>query len=185
MSTLDPHAPYTLDTRELGRRPGTSQRVRRSVPAPDGLTVGLAQVDPTAELDVDVLLESVMEGVLVSLRCRVPYSGECARCLDPVSGVVEVDARELFAYDDHETDDETALLDGDFADLQPMLRDAVVLSLPGTVLCRDDCPGLCARCGARLADDPDHTHDDTVDPRWAALSVLADPTPTPPSNKEH
>jgi uncharacterized protein len=185
MSTLDPHAPYTLDTRELGRRPGTSQRVRRAMPAPDGMAVGLARVDPEGELDVEILLEAVMEGVLITLRCRVPYTGECARCLDPVSGAVEVDARELFAHDDRENDDETAVLDGDFADVEPMLRDAVVLALPGTVLCREDCPGLCPRCGARFADDPEHAHDEAVDPRWVALSVLADPTMTPPNDEEH
>ena len=58
------------------------------------------------------------------------------------------------------------------ADLEPVLRDAVVLALPFQPLCRDDCPGLCAECGARLADDPDHGHGDAVDPRWAALQGL-------------
>ena len=62
-------------------------------------------------------------------------------------------------------------LEGDLIDLEPVLRDAVVLALPLRPLCRDDCPGLCAECGARLADDPDHGHE-TVDPRWAALQGL-------------
>ena len=52
-----------------------------------------------------------------------------------------------------------------------MLHDAVVLALPLQPLCRDDCPGLCATCGARLADDPEHHHD-KVDPRWAGLQDL-------------
>jgi uncharacterized protein len=53
-----------------------------------------------------------------------------------------------------------------------LLRDAVVLALPFQPLCQDDCPGLCVECGARLADDPGHQHDEPVDPRWAALQGL-------------
>ena len=63
-------------------------------------------------------------------------------------------------------------LEDDLVDLEPLLRDAVVLALPFQPLCQDDCPGLCAECGARLADDPDHAHDEPVDPRWAALAQL-------------
>ncbi len=56
-------------------------------------------------------------------------------------------------------------------DLEPVLRDAVVLSLPMQPVCREDCAGLCAECGANLNDDPDHHHD-AVDIRWAALQGL-------------
>ena len=95
---------------------------------------------------------------------------------------------ELFVYDDsddrsHHGDDEDAdvsRLEGDLIDLEPLLRDAVVLALPYQPLCREDCPGLCVECGARLADDPEHRHDAAVDPRWAALGnvVVADPSTT-------
>jgi len=82
-------------------------------------------------------------------------------------------------YDDREVDPDEELevskLQDDLVDLEPLLRDAVVLALPFQPLCQDDCPGLCAECGARLADDPDHTHGEPVDPRWAALSALTEP----------
>jgi len=82
-------------------------------------------------------------------------------------------------YDDREVDPDEELevskLQDDLVDLEPLLRDAVVLALPFQPLCEDDCPGLCAECGARLADDPDHGHDAPVDPRWTALSALAEP----------
>jgi uncharacterized protein len=84
--------------------------------------------------------------------------------------------QELFLYDDDqepsEEDDEVSMLEGDLLDLEPLLRDAVVLALPFQPLCRDDCPGLCAECGARLADDPDHAHEAAIDPRWASLAPL-------------
>jgi uncharacterized protein len=82
-------------------------------------------------------------------------------------------------YDDREVDPDEELevskLQDDLVDLEPLLRDAVVLALPFQPLCEDDCPGLCVECGARLADDPDHTHGEPVDPRWAALATLTEP----------
>ncbi len=70
-------------------------------------------------------------------------------------------------------DGEERFLDGDFLDLEPAFRDAVVLALPLSPLCRDDCPGLCAECGAKLADvGPEHGHGDKVDPRWGLLAKL-------------
>jgi uncharacterized protein len=78
-------------------------------------------------------------------------------------------------YDEHEEHDEVRYLDGDLLDLEPAFRDAVVLALPMSPLCREDCPGLCAECGAPLADaGPGHRHDEAVDPRWAALQQLGD-----------
>ena len=77
--------------------------------------------------------------------------------------------------DSAEPDDEELSLDGDLLDLEPVLRDAVVLALPMSPLCREDCPGLCVECGVRLDDaGPDHRHSDALDPRWAALRQLED-----------
>ena len=90
---------------------------------------------------------------------------------------VEVDVQELFVHDasseaGYDDDDEVSLLQGDLIDLEPVLRDDVVLDLPFQPLCTPDCAGLCPVCGARLDDDPGHHHDADVDPRWAALGAL-------------
>jgi uncharacterized protein len=83
-------------------------------------------------------------------------------------------SREWFD-EDTEQDDEERFLDGDLLDLEPVLRDAVVLALPMSPLCREDCPGLCIECGVPLDDaGPGHRHDDSPDPRWAALEQLGD-----------
>ncbi len=179
MTTLDAHAPFVLDTHELGRRPGTSLRVHAVLPAPEGLTVGLASVPESVELDCRVQLEAVMEGVYVGLATTVPVVAECARCLDPISTTVTVDLHELYVYDAADADEDTLTMDGDLLDLEPALRDAIALALPATVVCDPDCPGLCPDCGARLADDPDHSHDRPIDPRWSALtSALTETTTT-------
>ncbi len=163
-----------LDIHELARRPGSMKRVHLAVPAPADLGIeGVVGVPEGARIELDLRLESVLEGVLVSGTARAPFTGVCVRCLDPVGGDVVADVQELFAYDDPENvpGDDDLVVEGELIDLEQPVRDAVVLGLPSAPVCRDDCPGLCATCGARLAEDPAHTHD-TTDPRWAALAGL-------------
>jgi uncharacterized protein len=168
-----------LDTRELGRRPGSQREVSLTVQAPADLGIEVLGVPEGSQVELDLRLEAVMEGVLVTGTARAGLEGECARCLEPISDEIEVRFQELFVYDDRDVDPdeelEVSTLQHDLVDLEPLLRDAVVLALPFQPLCQDDCPGLCPECGARLADDPDHGHDEPVDPRWAALSALTEP----------
>jgi uncharacterized protein len=125
--------------------------------------------------EVSVLLESVHEGVLATGTATVQLAGECARCLDPIGAPLEVELQELFVYPESDAgEDEVSRLEGDLLDLEQVLREAVVLALPFRPVCREDCPGLCADCGARLADEPGHSHAETIDPRWAALRALTD-----------
>jgi uncharacterized protein len=180
--TLDPRAPLVLDTRELGRRPGSQRTLNFSAEAPADLGIEILGVPEGSPVELDLRLEAVMEGVLVTGTATADLEGECARCLEPIEDSVEVELQELFLYDDQvgpdeESDDlDVGRLQGDLIDLEPVLRDAVVLALPFQPLCQDDCPGLCVECGARLADDPDHRHVEPGDPRWAALGRLAVPT---------
>lgn len=181
-----------FDTRDLGRRPGTLKRLTREVPAPKDLgneVVGVPEGDP---VELELRLESVMEGVLVTGTARARATGECVRCLEPLGQELRVDFQELYSYpetdargrvargggsaadaEEADAEEETLYLEDDMFDLEPELRDAVVLALPLQPVCREDCPGLCPDCGARLADDPDHRHD-VVDARWAALQGLAE-----------
>ncbi len=177
---LNPRSPLVLDTKDLPRRPGAMRAVERSAPAPADLGLALVGVPRDAELDLKLRLESVSEGVLVSGRVTAPVRGECGRCLRPISDTVDVSIQELYAYEHSATvettdEDEVGRLQGDLIDLEPALRNAVVLALPNHPLCREDCPGLCPRCGVPLDELPgDHRHEQ-VDPRWAALSKLKIP----------
>jgi uncharacterized protein len=174
---LNPRSPLVLDTRELPRRPGALRTVGRTVPAPGGLGLELIGVPTGADLVLDLRLESVSEGVLVSGTVTGPVEGECGRCLRPIGFSLEVPVQELFAYAHSTTDettdeDEVGRLQDDLIDLEPTLRDAVVLALPTNPLCREDCPGLCPECGVPRDELPaDHSHEQ-VDPRWAALSQM-------------
>jgi uncharacterized protein len=178
---LDPRAPLVLDTRDLGRRPGAERTVSVTAPAPADLGIEVLGVPEGSAVRFDLRLEAVVEGVLVTGRAHAELTGECVRCLDDIRRGIDADLCELYLYDDPERhgageadpeDGETSRMEGDLLDLEPLLRDAVVLALPFQPTCTEDCPGLCVECGARLADDPGHTHEAAVDPRWAALHRL-------------
>jgi uncharacterized protein len=158
-TSLDTRNPWVIDTRELGRRAGLSSNVRRKAPVGPALGVPEVIVVPAgAEIELDVLLESVVEGVLV-------------------------------AYPDSATDattdeDEVARLIDNRIDLEPVVRDALVLALPQVPLCSEDCQGLCPECGGKWADlEPRHGHE-TIDPRWAALVERFDDAPAGGSDQE-
>jgi uncharacterized protein len=154
--------------------------VELTVPAPAELGIEVLRVPEGSPVVLDLRLEAVMEGVLVTGTATAVLEGECVRCLQRIDDEVDVRLQELYVYpdgrhddSDQELADETSRLEeDDLLDLEPLLRDAVVLALPFQPLCEEDCPGLCVECGARLADDPDHTHEAAVDPRWAGLAAL-------------
>lgn len=170
-----PRGPLVFNTRNFARGAGEEHRASRVVPAPEGLGAGMATVPAGADITLDVRFESVTEGILVTVAATAPLVGECARCLEPVNRSMEIRCQELFSYVQADGDGEQDgySLDGDLLDLGPVLRDALVLSLPLAPRCRDDCPGLCVQCGVPLARaGREHTHD-SIDPRWEKLRDFA------------
>ena len=159
--------------------------VETTVPSPVRIGVELIAVDEGAPLDLNLRLESVSEGVLVTGTVSAPTSGECARCLNALSGDVEIDLTELFAYPESTTDETTdddevarvsRIRGAESVDLEQPIIDAIGLVLPFSPVCGDDCAGLCPDCGVPLADaEPGHQHE-KIDPRWAKLAELRDQT---------
>jgi len=170
---LDRRSGLVLDTHELGRRAGAMKVVRTTAQAPADLGIAVIGVPPGSPVELDLRLESVIEGVLVTGTATVDVRGECVRCLGEVSEELEIDIQELFVYPESDaTEEEASRLEGDLIDLEPLLRDDVVLDLPFQPVCREDCAGLCVECGANLNADPDHTHEAAPDPRWEKLRRL-------------
>ena len=157
---------------EILGRPGEYRRLALSEPVP-GIRIELAEVDPERPVTADLRLESVVEGVLVTGPAAAPARFRCARCLKEIAGGVELEICELFAVPGHDIGDEDAYrVDGDTIDLEPMLRDAVTLSLPLNPVCDADCKGLCIECGEELAKHTVDCVQEKPDPRWAQLDAL-------------
>ncbi|WP_445169608.1 YceD family protein [Mycolicibacterium sp. Dal123E01] len=172
-----PPSPLAFDVSRLGRRPGSMLELRETVPSPSRIGLDLVAIERGAYLNLDLRLESVSEGVLVTGTVQAPTRGECSRCLTPITGEVEIFLTELFAYPDSATEstteeDEVGHVVDQTVDLEQAIVDAVGLALPFTPLCSDNCPGLCQQCGVALASaEPDHHHDQ-IDPRFAKLAKM-------------
>lgn len=189
---LDSRNPLVFDTRDLA--PGVARTLTRTIPAPDYMGVELARVQPGVELELDIQLEGVAEGVLVTATVSGPLVGECARCLEPFESAIKVRFQELFTVagdpgrgEVAEDADSYRLDPSGLLDLESALRDAIVLELPLSPLCEDACQGLCVECGIRLADaEPGHRHEQRGT-MWAALQDFQAERPDaePGQAKEH
>lgn len=161
--------PFRIPVADLLKRPGAARAVEIHAPLPDLAGPG-AEITADQPIAADLNLERVSEGIVVRGTLRAHWQAPCSRCLAPVDGDITVHVDELF--EPHPLAGETYLLDVDVIDLEPLVRDALLLELPGTPLCRDDCAGLCPQCGADLnVTSCDCTTED-LDPRWAALRSL-------------
>lgn len=178
--------PLVFDTHEMGRKPGAERTFTLTVPAPADMGYDVNSVPEDSPMEIELRLEAIMEGVLATGTISARAVGECVRCLDPIDKPVVVGFQELYLYeapsDPEEAEEEDFVLEDELLDLETVLRDAVVLALPHNPLCGPECPGLCPECGARLADDPEHTHGEAIDPRWASLSQLVE-QPVPPADQ--
>ena len=169
-----------FDAVDLVGRTGTHRRVEHTVPAPareaGGLAMQVAEGDPIA---IELELESVVEGIYAHGTVTAHLEGECSRCLDPVDQDIATRFDELFLYPEKvraEEREDAVLLEDDEVHLGPLVRDALAMEADERPLCREDCPGLCAQCGFRMEDDPDHHHE-VIDERFAALKGLFDEDP--------
>ncbi len=169
--------PYSVSVYDLMRRPGEMRENDLDVVVPSKLGEGVIAIPEGAQLTVNARVEGLHEGILVSAHVSGEAVGECSRCLKPISESVEVDFAELFAYSDDEAFDYT--VQDDHVDLEPVVRDAVVLSLPFQPVCRPDCPGLDPETGERIEDLDDYQPREVIDPRWSALSELVGDTTRP------
>lgn len=181
---------YLFNSYELPRRAGEMKEYSFDITVPERIGIDVIAVLAGEEIHVEMRLESVTEGVLVSAELSAVADGQCMRCLDPIELQIDRRIQELYRYapekphtkaerkrarqeaDDLDEDDDL-MMDGDFINLETPIRDALVLDLPINPLCDEDCPGLCPGCGVKWTLlDVGHTHE-VIDARWAGLSGLA------------
>jgi uncharacterized protein len=163
-------SPYTVPVFDLVHRPGEMRERELDIVVPEGFGNAVVGLKAGSTVHADARLESLHDGILVSGEVEAVADGECVRCLIDIRVPVEVEFQELFAYSFDEAFDYQ--VHEEHIDLEPVIRDAVVLSLPFQPVCQEDCLGLCPQCGVRLLDNPGHEHEAAIDPRWAGLAGL-------------
>lgn len=163
-------SPYAINALDLMHRPGEMRELTLDIPAAESFGNAVIQITEGTNIGIDVRLEALHDGILVTANVDTDATGECVRCLTEVVQPVEVEIQEVFAYSSDEAFDYE--VQDDHVDLEPLVRDTVVLSLPFQPVCQEDCLGLCPQCGVRLLDNPGHEHEEPIDPRWAALAGL-------------
>ena len=161
-------SPFKIQVHDLMHRPGAMRESELDITLVEILGESALTIPAGDVVETDLRLESVHEGILATGEVFATAIGECSRCLDELKVPVEVDFQELFAYSGTEEDDFTVF--DEQIDLEPVIRDAIVLSLPFQPVCSQDCLGLCPECGMKLAENPDHAHEQQVDSRWTELA---------------
>ena len=180
---------FRFNTHDLPRRAGEKREYSLDIPVIERMGIDVIALLPGEEVRIDMRLESVTQGILLTGQISAIADGVCMRCLEPVEFDIERQIQELYRYapekahtkaerkrareeeDDLQDDDELMVV-GDFIDLEGPIRDAIVLALPINPLCAEDCPGLCPECGVKWSYLPvSHLHE-LVDPRWSGLAGL-------------
>ena len=167
--------PFVVAVAVLRKNPGTRRRLKVTGPIAD-LDVSNSRVEPGSAVELDVVLESVLGGVVVTGTVSACWEGECRRCLETATGRLLARVREV--YTDHADPEIEYAMTDDWLDLEPLAHDACILELPLAPLCGPDCLGLCPECGVNRNHET-CTCKEKTDPRWAALSELGAPQAIP------
>ena len=165
-----PTDPFSVNVIDVSHRIGEDREVRLDETLSERWGEGMAYIEKGDVVGVDLRLEGLHDGILVSADIDATASGECVRCLDPVSIPIQVEFQELFAYSP--TEELEFSVHDNHVNCEQLVRDAVVLALPFQPLCDEDCLGLDPATGEKLTEPRTHNAD-SIDPRWAALEALA------------
>ena len=161
----------SFDLARLHLRPGEARALELEVALGEFEFGGDRYVADPAFAPARLDLTRMTSGWSLRLRTRAAVSGPCMRCLEDAAPLVEVDAREISQPGGGE-ELQSPYVQGEELDLRGWAHDAFALALPAQIACREDCAGLCPRCGANLNEDPGHEHEAQIDARWAKLGEL-------------
>ena len=165
---------HSIDLGRLALRSGEGRRLEIEVEPGEIELAGERYHTLPAAVAARLDVSRTASGHAFRLAFDASVAGPCVRCLGDAEVALAVEAREV---DQPATGDEelrSPYVDGDVLEVGTWAHDALVLAMPGQILCRPDCAGLCAVCGASLddADPGEHDHGRSIDPRWAKLGEL-------------
>lgn len=165
--------PLVVRVGDLLREPGSRRTLDISMDA-EAIATTAASTIPGTPLTIDGQVVAMAGGVEIVGTLGYDWYGECRRCLDDVTGHTDVPLREIAQREP--VDDEIYPIDEDLLDLEPMVHELVLATLPLAPLCAEDCAGPDPDRFPTVTEDEveaEASEDEAVpDPRWAALSEL-------------
>ncbi|QUY62443.1 Ribosomal protein L32p-like protein [Gulosibacter molinativorax] len=173
-------SPYAVNVATLINRPGTMQEMQLSITVPERIGEGMIYFDTGAELEVELRLESLVDGVLATADVSGVLTGQCSRCLQDIEQPWSGNITELYTFENEEGTE--YVVQQDLLDLEGPIRDAVVLDLPFQPLCEPGCLGLDPETGEKLT-EPLPEPEDIIDPRWEQLKGLLESSDSVPSEQ--
>ncbi len=166
---VSPSSPFRIPVSDLLQEAGRRRAV--VIETPVDWSLELSRLDPDAPLTAELSLESLPTGLLVRGRAIAPVRHTCHRCVTEWTEEITAEVAELLGTDE----DDDYRLDGDVADVEAPIRDAVLLLVPLVPTCSEDCAGLCSVCGTDLNTGTCPGHEDEPDTPFAALRGLLEP----------
>jgi uncharacterized protein len=186
-------SPWAVRVSDVGSAIGRTQHLDGTFPAPSGIGDDFYGVRPGSDVRVEGDFESIKDGLVLTATVTGTATGRCSRCLKDLSDPLTAQVTAFLPFEepepedrggDEETDVDLAEEEaqdvyplkenGNWADMEAVIRDALFDLVPTTPLCKPDCKGLCPLDGVNLNEHPEHHHDAPADPRWAALADLRD-----------
>jgi uncharacterized protein len=165
----DPHSPLRLN---VGFVVAQTAGFSRNFP------FDLPQINIPPDLHLSALtgvarVTRTPQGILLQGVFDTRISLECVRCLNLFSQALHMDFTELYAFSQrYVTDSGLIMPETGIINLEPVLREYILLEIPISPLCRPDCKGLCSICGNNLNEITCHHEEETADPRLATLKAL-------------
>ncbi|ADZ20794.1 uncharacterized protein BJV85_002254 [Clostridium acetobutylicum] len=116
----------------------------------------------------------LMDNSIITLYAEVKGIVEltCSRCLQKFPYDIDLEIDEKFTDNPENKDDEVIFINNYEVDINEIVENNIILSLPIKKLCREDCKGLCPMCGTNLNISTCNCHEDNIDPRFAKLKDL-------------
>jgi uncharacterized protein len=163
---------YRIDLSNLALSPGEGRRLDGAL-APEPVDLGGETYAAREPMEYRLEISRTSSGHAFHLQAEATLAGPCMRCLADAAVGVEIDAREVDQPGGGDEELSSPYVEGGQLDVGAWIHDALILAAPARLLCRDDCAGLCAVCGASLndADPAEHRHAEPEGP-FAGLGDL-------------
>ena len=160
-----------ININDLNNKKSASKTINVSI-KPEDIFIGNSEVKAAEEIVFSGTASKLEDIIYLEGRLSGLLTLMCSRCLDHFQYHLDIEISEKFSAVPNDEDDLVIFIDSDIINLNELIENNILMSLPIKKLCNGDCKGLCQSCGSNLNKKTCNCGNDTVDPRLAALKDL-------------